>query len=165
MTPVTPVTKVLLGLGLFLVVAASLVAGAVIYATWFDTEATESSVGLRTHVAGDFPHYHGLDSRPGPPGYSPPQRPPDPRPGPPGYGPPRRPPLPGGGGLRRPHMIQEDVKALVETRVIIGGGVLGACLPSQVAPFSPRYIGAGTWIVEFGACAFTVDDRTGKVSP
>ena len=145
----TPVTKVLLGLGLLLVVAASLVAGAVIYATWFDTEATESSVGLRTHVAGDPPHYHGLYSRPGPPG----------------YGPPRRPPLPGGGGLRRPHMIQEDVKALVETRVIIGGGVLGACLPSQVAPFSPRYIGAGTWIVEFGACAFTVDDRTGKVSP
>ena len=145
----TPVTKVLLGLGLLLVVAVSLVAGAVIYATWFDTEATESSVGLRTHVAGDPPHYHGLY----------------PRPGPPGYGLPQRPPLPGGAGLRRPHMIQEDVKALVETRVIIGGGVLGACLPSQVAPFSPRYIGAGTWIVEFGACAFTVDDRTGKVSP
>ena len=150
----TPVTKVLLGLGLLLVVAASLVAGAVIYATWFDTEATESSVGVRTHVAGDPPHYPGLYPRPGPPRY-----------GPPGYGPPRRPPLPGGGGLRRPHMIQEDVKALVETRVIIGGGVLGACLPSQVAPFSPRYIGAGTWIVEFGTCAVTVDDRTGKVNP
>jgi CDP-diacylglycerol pyrophosphatase len=34
---VTPVTKVLLGLGLLLVVAVVLVAGAVIYATWFDS--------------------------------------------------------------------------------------------------------------------------------
>ena len=35
----------------------------------------------------------------------------------------------------------------------------------HVAPFSPRDTGAGTWIVKFGECAFTVDDRTGKVSP
>jgi len=71
----------------------------------------------------------------------------------------------GGGGLPPTNMIQEDVKALVETRVITGGDDFGACLSSHGAPFSPRYTGAGTWIVKFGACAFTVDDRTGKVSP
>ena len=142
-------TKVLFGLGLLLAVAVSLVAGAVIYATWFDTEATESSVGLSTHVAGDPPHQHRLY----------------PMSGPPGHGPPRPPPMTGGGGLPPTNMIQEDVKALVETRVITGGDVFGACLSSHVAPFSPRYTGAGTWIVKFGECAFTVDDRTGKVSP
>ena len=142
----TPVTKVLLGLGLLLVVAVSLVAGAVIYATWFDTEATESSVGLRTHVAGDPPHYHGLYPRPGPP---------------------RRPPLPGGGGLRPPNMTEEDVKALVVTHVLMRGAAsLESCIHGNFPrEDSARYIGAGTWIVEFGACAFTVDDRTGKVSP
>ena len=142
----TPVTKVLLGLGLLLVVAVSLVAGAVIYATWFDTEATESSVGLRTHVAGDPPHYHGLYPRPGPP---------------------RRPPLPDGGGLRPPNMTEEDVKALVVTHVLMRGAVsLESCIHGSF-PWedSARYIGAGTWIVEFGTCAVTVDDRTGKVNP
>ena len=138
----TPVTKVLLGLGLLLVVAVSLVAGAVIYATWFDTEATESSVGLRTHVAGDPPHYHGLYPRPGPP---------------------RRPPLPGGGGLRPPNMTEEDVKALVVTHVLMQGAAsLESCIHGNF-PWegSARYIGAGTWIVEFGTCAVTV----GKVNP
>ena len=152
----TPVTKVLLGLGLLLVVAVSLVAGAVIYATWFDTEATESSMGLRTHVAGDPPHYHGLYPRPVPPRY-----------GPPGYGPPRRPPLPGGGGLRPPNMTEEDVKALVVTHVLMQGAAsLESCIHGNF-PWedSARYIGAGTWIVEFGTCAVTVDDRTGKVNP
>ena len=135
----TPVTKVLLGLGLLLVVAVSLVAGAVIYATWFDTEATESSVGLRTHVAGDPLHYHGLYPRPGPPSY-----------GPPGYGPPRRPPLPDGGGLRPPNMTEEDVKALVVTHVLMRGAAsLESCIHGNF-PWedSARYIGAGTWIVD-----------------
>ena len=39
----TPVTKVLLGLGLLLVVAVVLVAGAVIYATWFDSRQDDEA--------------------------------------------------------------------------------------------------------------------------
>ena len=72
-------------------------------------------------------------------------------------------------GEDMPNMTKEDIKALVKTRVIIGITSTGvylvrACPPST--PSSPRYIGAGTWIVGFGEeCTFTVDDRTGKVSP
>jgi len=150
---VTPVTKMLLGLGLLLVVAVSLVAGAGIYATWFDTEDAEKPVRVRTHLAGDFLHY----------------------PGPPVFGPPRRPPLPGGGGLRPPNMTEEDIKALVVTYVLItvagNPDMVGfkLCLIDGPggAPLmdSVRYIKGGTWIVKSGECAFTVDDRTGKVSP
>ena len=151
-----PVTKILVGLGLILVVAVSLVAGAGIHATWFDTEDAENLVGLRTHLAGDPLHHRG------PPGFGPPRRPP-------------LPPLPGGGRLRPPKMTEEDIKALVVTyalitvagnpdmvgfKLCITDGPGGALLIDSV-----RYIKSGTWIVKSGECAFTVDDRTGKVSP
>jgi len=157
--------------GLLLVVAVSLVAGAGIHATWFDTEDAESQVGLRKHLTGDPLHHRG------PPGFGPPRRPPHHR-GPPGFSPPRRPPLPplpGGGGLRPPKMTGEDVEALVVTYVLItvagNPDMVGSklCLTDGTggAPLvdSVRYLNRGTWIVKSGECAFTVDDRTGKVSP
>ena len=152
----TIVTKMLVVFGLLLVVAVSLVAGAGIHATWFDTEDAESQVGLRKHLTGDPLHHRG------PPGLSPPRRPP-------------LPPLPGGGGLRPPKMKGEDVEALVVTYVLItvagNPDMVGSklCLTDGTggAPLvdSVRYLNRGTWIVKSGECAFTVDDRTGKVSP
>ena len=153
----TLMTKMLVVFGLLLVVAVSLVAGAGIHATWFDTEDAESQVGLRKHLAGDPLHHRG----------------------PLGFGPPRRPPLPplpgGGGGLRPPKMTEEDVEALVVTYVLftVAGNpdMVGSklCLTDGTggAPLvdSVRYLNRGTWIVKSGECAFTVDDRTGKVSP
>ena len=149
----TLVTKMLVVFGLLLVVAVSLVAGAGIHATWFDSEDAESQVGLRKYLAGDPLHHRG----------------------PPGFGPPRRPPLPGGGGLRPPQMTEEDVEALVVTYVLItvagNPDMVGSklCLTDGTggAPLvdSVRYLNRGTWIVKSGECAFTVDDRTGKVSP
>jgi len=139
--------------GLLLVVAVSLVAGAGIHATWFDSEDAESQVGLRKHLAGDPLHHRG----------------------PPGFGPPRRPLIPGGGGLRPPQMTEEDVEALVVTYVLItvagNPDMVGSklCLTDGTggAPSvdSVRYLNRGTWIVKSGECAFAVDDRTGKVSP
>ena len=65
-------------------------------------------------------------------------------------------------------MTEEDVKALVVTHVLMRGAAsLESCIHGNF-PWedSARYIGAGTWIVGFGEeCTFTVDDRTGKVSP
>ena len=116
-------TKVLLGLGLLLVVAASLVAGAVIYETWFDSRQE-----VEAHIVPDED---------------------------------------------MPNMIQEDVKALAYTHfttvvTVRSRNAAYVCLTGpETSPLIDfvRYVGAGTWIVEFGACAFTVDDRTGKVNP
>ena len=67
-----------------------------------------------------------------------------------------------------PNMTKEDVKALFITHVLTQ---LSPDLPGLLAcekgssEESVRYTGEGTWIVKFGSCAVTVDDRTGKVSP
>jgi hypothetical protein len=109
------VTKVLLGLGFLLVVAVALVAGAVIYAPWFDS---------RQEVEGPIVPDEDI-----------------------------------------PNMTEEDVEALVVTHVF-------SCKPDSyhdvLETYSkkpPRYTGAGIWIVNFDTCVFTVNDRTGKVSP
>jgi len=153
---VTLVTKMLVVFGLFLVVVVSLVAGAGIHATWFDTEGEQSQVGVRKHLAADPLHHRG------PPGFVPPRRHP-------------LPPLPRGGGLRPPQMTEEDVEALVVTyalitiagnpdmvgsEVCLSDGTGGTLLVDSV-----RYVNRGTWIVKSGECTFTVDDRTGKVRP
>ena len=152
----TLMTKMLVVFGLLLVVAVSLVAGAGIHATWFDTEDAESQVGFRKHLVGVPLHQRG------PPGFVPPRLPP-------------LPPLSRGGGLRPPKMTEEDVEALVVTYVLItvagNPDMVGSklCLTDGTggAPLvdSVRYLNRGTWIVKSGECAFTVDDRTGKVSP
>ena len=114
--------KVLL-LGFILVVAVALVAGAFIYATWFDT-----SQEVEAHIVPDED---------------------------------------------MPNMIQEDVKALAYTHfttvvTVRSRNAAYVCLTGpETSPLIDfvRCVGAGTWIVKAGACAFTVDDRTGKVSP
>ena len=72
-----------------------------------------------------------------------------------------------------PNMTKEDVEALAYTHfyTLVTARNQGFLLCLAGADFSDgdmdsiRYIGAGTWMVKAGACALTVDDRTGKVSP
>ena len=76
-------------------------------------------------------------------------------------------------GEDMPNMTKEEVETLAYTHfitvVVPRSSGYKLCLQDLARDtpmmYSIRYIGAGTWIVNAGGCAFTVDDRTGKVSP